>query len=203
LVDQGYDVPFGYEEAIGFMFGSQIRDKDGVAATVIFAELVAALRAEGKTVYAYLQELYESYGYFETRNSYFICSDPQLTDRIFAHIRNREPHLTFASYPKTLAGLDIDRIIDLTTGYDSSNPPSYKPSLPLSSGHMIQVRAGSEVLGTNLVLTLRTSGTEPKIKYYLEGNGKHMGTVDSLLSKAVADISENWVQADKYNIRKV
>ena len=34
LVDQGYEVPFGYEEAIGYMFGPQIRDKDGVAATV-------------------------------------------------------------------------------------------------------------------------------------------------------------------------
>ncbi len=34
LVEQGYEVPFGYEEAIGFMIGSEIRDKDGVAATV-------------------------------------------------------------------------------------------------------------------------------------------------------------------------
>lgn len=34
LVEQGYEVPFGYEEAIGFMFGAHIRDKDGVAATV-------------------------------------------------------------------------------------------------------------------------------------------------------------------------
>jgi hypothetical protein len=34
LVEQGFEVPFGYEEAIGFMFGSYIRDKDGVAATV-------------------------------------------------------------------------------------------------------------------------------------------------------------------------
>lgn len=34
LVKDGYEVPFGYEEAIGFMFGSEIRDKDGVAATV-------------------------------------------------------------------------------------------------------------------------------------------------------------------------
>lgn len=34
LVKEGYEVPFGYEEAIGYMFGSEIRDKDGVAATV-------------------------------------------------------------------------------------------------------------------------------------------------------------------------
>jgi phosphoglucomutase len=76
LEEQGYDVLFGYEEAIGFMFGTQIRDKDGVAATVsyftsvtgtndsvcfqvVFAELVASLCAQGKTVNAYLQELYE------------------------------------------------------------------------------------------------------------------------------------------------
>lgn len=36
LVKEGYEVPFGYEEAIGFMFGNEIRDKDGVAATVRF-----------------------------------------------------------------------------------------------------------------------------------------------------------------------
>lgn len=35
----GYEVPFGYEEAIGFMFGSEIRDKDGIAATVSASEL--------------------------------------------------------------------------------------------------------------------------------------------------------------------
>lgn len=55
----GYEVLFGYEEAIGYMFGSEIRDKDGVAATVAFAEMVAALDGEGKTVKSYLDELYQ------------------------------------------------------------------------------------------------------------------------------------------------
>jgi hypothetical protein len=66
------------------------------------------------------------------------------------------------SYPRTIAGLEVTSVADLTLGYDSTNPPTYKPSLPLSSGHMIQFRAASRE-GLKIVLTIRTSGTEPKV----------------------------------------
>lgn len=74
------------------------------------------------------------------------------------------------NYPKSIAGLDITSIVDLTLGYDSTNPPTYEPKLPLSSGHMIQFRAASKD-GFKIVLTTRTSGTEPKVrmKYMLRG----------------------------------
>jgi len=65
---------------------------------------------------------------------------------------------------------------------------------------MIQLRAGSKVADVTLVLTLRTSGTEPKIKYYLEGSGGDPQTVKSFLCKATLDIAENWIQVDKYNL---
>ena len=57
-------------------------------------------------------------------------------------------------YPVSIAGLKVTSVCDLTIGYDTTNPPSYKPSLPLSSGHMIQFRAQSEN-GTKIVLTTR------------------------------------------------
>ncbi|KAG6820796.1 hypothetical protein H0H93_011561 [Arthromyces matolae] len=88
LVEEGYEVPFGYEEAIGYMFGSDIRDKDGVAATVVFAEMVTTLHAQKLTVNSYLQSLYARYGYFQTSNSYFICADPVTIDKIFSRIRS-------------------------------------------------------------------------------------------------------------------
>lgn len=59
------------------------------------------------------------------------------------------------TYPSTIAGLPITRVIDLTTGYDSGNPPTYEPSLPLSAGHMVQFRAGTESDVARLVFTIR------------------------------------------------
>ena len=67
------------------------------------------------------------------------------------------------SYPKSIARLEVSSVVDLTLGYDSTNPPTYKPSLPLSSGHMIQFQAISKD-GFKIVLTIRTSGTEPKVR---------------------------------------
>ncbi|KAF5386592.1 hypothetical protein D9615_001724 [Tricholomella constricta] len=205
LVKQGYEVPFGYEEAIGFMFGSEIRDKDGVAATVFFAEIVTALHNQGKTVKSYLQELYDRYGYFQTSNSYFICTDPLIVDRIFARIRSYDAgeHASASfppSYPREIAGLTVTSVIDLTTGYDSTNPPTFKPSLPLSSGHMIQFRAENKADETRIVLTTRTSGTEPKIKYYLEGSGKNAQSVSALLSKVFAELGDIWLEAGKHGL---
>jgi len=85
--------------------------------------------------------------------------------------------------------------VDLTLGYDSSNPPTYKPSLPLSSGHMIQFRATSKD-GFKIVLTIRTSGTEPKIKYYLEGSGNNRDTVQDILKEVGRELGDAWMQTN-------
>ncbi|KAI0670669.1 phosphoglucomutase first 3 domain-containing protein [Trametes maxima] len=205
LEKEGYEVPFGYEEAIGFMFGNQLRDKDGVAASVVFSEFVVTLQKAGKTASSHLKELYERYGYFQTSNSYFLCTEPQTINTIFARLCNYDgqaspggtPH-----YPTTLAGLEVTSVRDLTVGYDSSNPPSYKPALPLSSGHMIQFRAENKADGTKVTLTTRTSGTEPKVKYYLEGSGKDANAVGSLLHRVVQELSDEWMEADKHGLGK-
>ncbi|TRM59430.1 hypothetical protein BD626DRAFT_408902 [Schizophyllum amplum] len=198
VVKQGYEVPFGYEEAIGFMFGSEIRDKDGVAATVMFVDLVLSLYKQGKTVKSYLDELYEKYGYFETRNSYFICSDPRIINDIFADLRNMNADRNiFKRYPHTIGGLAVTAVSDLTVYWDSRRG---NPRLPRSSGQMIQFWA--EQAGVKITLTLRTSGTEPKIKYYLEGSGKDRDAVASALTRVVDDLRADWMQADRYGLQE-
>jgi phosphoglucomutase len=121
------------------------------------------------------------------------------------------------SYPKSITGLEVTSIADLTLGYDTTNPPTYKPSLPLSSGHMIQFRAASRE-GLKVVLTTRTSGTEPKvrmrrllveetsistsrqIKYYLEGSGQDRDAVQNVLREVVKTLNDEWMQASLNNL---
>lgn len=109
--------------------------------------------------------------------------------------------------------MEVSSVVDLTLGYDSTNPPTYKPRLPLSSGHMIQFRAASKG-GYKIVLTIRTSGTEPKvrttatcqkiglisttrqIKYYLEGSGKDRDMVQEILKEVGQELGDAWMQTD-------
>lgn len=96
-------------------------------------------------------------------------------------LMNRQATAGVPHYPVKIAGLKVTRVIDLTIGCDTGNPPTHKPFLPLSLGHMIQFRAESSG-GTKIALTIRwvyfmvvvmmcwssschsTSGTEPKVR---------------------------------------
>jgi phosphoglucomutase/phosphopentomutase len=149
-------VVFAFEEAIGFMCGTTVYDKDGVSALGLFYTKAMELynQETPQTISQYLDSLYIKYGAWVSNNSYIICKDPQLTARIFDKIRySANPKekqdssvvdgkrklgdikgAKFAlSYPEQLAGVKVTQIRDLTIGYDSSNPPTYSPSLPISS----------------------------------------------------------------------
>lgn len=136
----------------------------------------------GSTVSAYLDTLYKKYGAWVSNNSYLICKDPILTSKIFNRIRyggldqapNPDDLRAHLKYPSHIGGEKVVWVRDLTVGYDSNNTPDFKPSLPVSaSSQMLTFRLANEFM-----ITLRTSGTEPKIKYYTEYKGVD-GNVES------------------------
>lgn len=110
----------------------------------------------------------------QTNNSYFVCHETPVIDRIFSRLRNYHGEVRTTlnrctsiaryfsqaiegrpDYPKTIGGVTVKSVRDLTTGYDSSNPPSYKPNLPLSSGNMITFKGEHSGTGNKIVLTIR------------------------------------------------
>lgn len=162
LTKRGKDVIFCFEEAIGFLCDMNVIDKDGVSAAYQLSTLVSFLKSEGKTLADQLEEIYNTYGAHISLNSYYICHQADIIKAIFERIRNfNGPN----SYPMEFLNgkYIVENVRDLTTGHDSSQPDK-KAVLPVDpSTQMITL-----YFSNGLICTLRTSGTEPKIKYYTE-----------------------------------
>ena len=80
LMNKGKQVIFCYEEAIGFMYGMQVLDKDGISAGAVASEMATHLYDEQQTtVTKHMHKLYELYGVHITNNSYFICHHKVIT----------------------------------------------------------------------------------------------------------------------------
>ncbi|RKP11409.1 hypothetical protein BJ684DRAFT_22028 [Piptocephalis cylindrospora] len=200
LRHQGYTVPFAYEEAIGFMCGEIVPDKDGVSALARFAELASRLAQEGRGqgVWDYYEDLCDKYGHFHTGNSYFICHNATIIQKIFERIRYGEDSgdKSEFAFPKVIAGSNVVHVRDLTVGYDSATS-DHQPTLPVSpgNGQMISFR-----LENGAAITLRTSGTEPKIKYYIEMQGKSEEEAARLLDQVVKGSLEELIQPERHGL---
>lgn len=181
LKKQGKHVLFAFEEAIGFMIGMQVPDKDGISAGAIVSEMASYLYKENSTVALKLEELYKKYGVHVSNNSYVICHSQPTIKAIFDRMRTMEN----GSYPTSVGPFKVSGIRDLTDqGYDSSYPDK-KPVLPTGSSQMITFTFEEGVA------TIRTSGTEPKIKYYTEVRPKPN---TSSMKEEVQFISNNLVE---------
>ncbi|XP_031416136.1 phosphoglucomutase-2 [Clupea harengus] len=196
LLEQGKTVLFAFEEAIGYMCSSAVLDKDGVSAAAIAGEFTSYLAAQNITLSQQLKAIYEEYGYHITKNSYFICHDQDTIRKLFERLRNFSgPN----SYPKECGGISVSAVRDLTTGFDS-NQPNNIAVLPTSkSSQMITF-----TFANGGVATMRTSGTEPKIKYYTElcaapGNSDVI-ELKAELDRLVDAIVDNLFQPKKNNL---
>ncbi len=157
LKRENYRFAFGFEEALGYSVGELVRDKDGISAAVIFAELVAVLRARGTTVLAHLENLYRRYGLY-------VSSQVSLTRKGvegMAELRALMANLR-QSPPWSLDGFDVVAVRDyhaqVVRHKDGGSTPL---SLPKSDVLVFDLASGNRVIA-------RPSGTEPKAKFYVD-----------------------------------
>ncbi|XP_004564343.1 phosphopentomutase [Maylandia zebra] len=198
LLDQDKTVLFAFEEAIGYMCSPSVLDKDGVSAAAIAGEMISFLATKKISLSQQLTTIYEEYGYHISKNSYFICHDQEVIRSLFERLRNYGG--TKDSYPTECGRFAIDAVRDLTTGYDS-NQPDKKAVLPTSSSSQMITFTFSN----GGVATMRTSGTEPKIKYYTElcappGNSD-VPHLKKELDDLVDAIIENFFEPDKNKLQ--
>jgi phosphoglucomutase len=188
---EGFDTRLAFEESIGYMIPGVCKDKDGIAAAAAFLTATAWWRKhEHLSPHEKLQRLYKKYGHFEEANTYFISPDPATTERVFASIRAiGEP------YPKHLGSRKITHWRDLTKGWDSSTS-DHKPLLPVDpKSQMLTCETDCSVR-----ITIRGSGTEPKIKIYVEGRSNHRDKASAHADEALRAITEEWIKPTEFGL---
>lgn len=137
---------FGYEEALGYTVDALVRDKDGISAAARMGELVSALKARGETVLGRLESIYREFGLVVSRQHNVTRPGSEGKEAI-----KREMSAMRAAPPSTIGSERITAVRDYLPGSE----------LPSSDVLTFQLEGGSRV-------TMRPSGTEPKIKYYFD-----------------------------------
>ncbi len=136
---------YGYEEALGYCVAPDlVKDKDGISAAVLIAELAAAAKADGKTVFDTLDELYLQHGVHASDQLSIRVANLGLLDAMMNRLR--------VSPPESFGSSTVEVYTDLAEGTDQ---------LPPTDGLLYVTRDLTRVI-------IRPSGTEPKLKCYLE-----------------------------------
>lgn len=136
---------YGYEEALGYCVAPDlVRDKDGISAAVLICELAAAAKAAGKTVFDTLDELYLQHGLHASDQLSIRVADLGLLDAMMNRLR--------VSPPESFGSSAVETFVDLAEG---------NGQLPPTDGLLYLTRDQTRVI-------IRPSGTEPKLKCYLE-----------------------------------
>ena len=199
LEKDGYKVLFLYEEALGYCVGDVVVDKDGISAAVAMAELANGLSAHNMTLASHLTSLGEKYGTFMSHNTYVFVPDSSVTEKIFSRLRGDG---TPSSYWSSTAGSSVAHITDVTCGYDSraEDGASDLPRTPDAQMIMFEFENGCSI-------TLRASGTEPKLKCYSEiasapESGESVGELRKTLEAFVEACIEEMLQPEVNNLRR-
>jgi phosphomannomutase len=153
----GASLLLGYEQALGYAVTDRVRDKDGISAALAVAAIAAAARAAGTTVQARLDALAERVGLHATAERDLDLRDGRGADRARAAlVRLRD------APPPTLLGEPVTAVDDLARS-ERRGPGGTRSPLGLPSAEGIILHAGDRVR-----LAVRPSGTEPKMKLYLQ-----------------------------------
>jgi phosphomannomutase len=185
LEQEGYRFVFGYEEALGYTVGDVVRDKDGISAAVLTAEMASVLRAQNLSLLDQLDALAKRYGLFVSSQVNLVKKGASGATQI-AELMNR----LRAKNPARIGEHAVESVADYAAQVRTSPDGAQEPlTLPKSNVLAFELKGGSRIIA-------RPSGTEPKVKFYfdvcervVEGEAvRHAEERATRAMKALADV---------------
>lgn len=158
LEKEGYRFLFGYEEALGYLAGPYVKDKDGIVAPALMVDLAAWCASKNESILHHLDSLYCTYGYHACFNKSLVFDLSDGQDKMTSMM------ITFRENPPdNLGGLAITEKMDCLQGlrFAPDGTEIGPTNLPPSNVLSYYLEGGGRA-------TIRPSGTEPKVKFYCE-----------------------------------
>jgi phosphoglucomutase len=170
-----YKYIFGGEESYGYLAGTYARDKDAIAATLLIAECCAYLKNRGVTISGFLNNIFQKFGYYNDRSVSIDAEGlrgTEIISEVMKKFREKSPY--------DIGGMEVENILDYENEiiFDSDDKLS-----PLPKSNVLQYR-----LEDGSIVTVRPSGTEPKIKFYFSAKSGSARETDMKLSKMIEDL---------------
>lgn len=159
---------FGYEESYGCLAGTHARDKDAIVAVMLLCEAAAYYKEQGYSLWEQMIKMYEKYGYYKEGVKQITLEGIDGLEKmknILEKLRKKPP--------KTIGNYEVKKIRDYQEQiiYNLETKEKEKINLPKSNVLYYE-------LSNNAWIAVRPSGTEPKIKYYMEVKGKDLEDVE-------------------------
>jgi phosphoglucomutase len=177
------------EESYGYMVGDFVRDKDAVSACAFFAAMAAAAKDDGRSLFAWLIQMYCESGFYKegTVNLYRKGAEGELQIKyMMEQFRNNPPHI--------IAGQKVIRVLDYKSRIEKNllNGQVKPIQLPVSDVLQFYTWEGGKI-------SVRPSGTEPKIKFYISLNIKlsdpaNFNLADSHLDEKIKAIEKDFIK---------
>ena len=169
-------VLLAFEESNGYMFGSFVRDKDAVTASLILTEMAAWYADQGMTLYDALMGLYKKYGFYAEKTLNLVM--PGLDGlkkmaQLMADLREKPP--------VEIAGIAVVQQKDYKDGSVVNVATGEKTTMELTDSNVLRYEMAD---GTSLIV--RPSGTEPKVKVYVLTSAEDQAACDAKVAKYAA-----------------
>ncbi len=174
------------EESYGYMVGDFVRDKDAVSACAFFAAMAAAAKDEGQTLYQWLLQMYVEFGFYKEGLINLVRKGAEGEQQI------KEMMKAFREAPpKTIAGEKVVRKLDYKISEETNLLSGEKTTIHQPSSDVLQfyTESGNKI-------SVRPSGTEPKIKFYVSVNTALTSATDydrvaKVLDQKIKDIEND------------
>lgn len=173
----------GFEESYGYLVGTHARDKDGVVATMLIAEMAAYYKTKGMSLYEALQDIYKKYGYYAEKTVSFTMPGKDGMEKMAALLKDLRENP-----PTKVGGMNVVLYTDYKAQTIKDTKGGIAPLKGLPKADVLKYNLSDD----KTYFLIRPSGTEPKIKLYLGTFADNMESAEAIIEKVLADFEQQF-----------